>query len=112
MRFLTLLLCCFVLALVACEKSTDNPKLTDCDEAILKQLNFSAFSGTIPNDECGFHLDKYRFTDGEFYYRPDDNCADLVNQYFNCKGENICDNNGTCPGSSGAEFVRIIGKND
>lgn len=109
MRILSLLLCCTALMLVACEKSNYTPKLTPCDEAIVQQLNFTAFTGTIPDNECGFHLDKYRFTNGEFYYRPDDNCSDFITQYVDCNGNTICNETGICPGSLGAEFIRIVG---
>lgn len=112
MRLFSLLLCFTLLTFLACEKSESSPKLTACDEAILLQLGYDAFAGTIPNTECGLHLDKYRFTDGEFYYRPDDNCADMIIQFFNCDGEDICDETGICPGSANAEFISAIGITD
>ncbi len=99
-----------LLFLLACEKSDNAPK-EGCDEAILAQLGYVRPEGEVDfsGPDCIGFLNKLRFADGEIYYMPDCNCCDMALRIYNCDGEDICDEDGLCPGFADSEVVEIVG---
>jgi len=96
---------------VACEKSNDTPKLEGCEEAILEQLGYVAANDNINfnGPDCLDFLSKYRADDGESFYVPDCTCCDMNLRVYNCAGEDICNEDGLCPGFVDMQHIGPIG---
>lgn len=95
----------------ACEKPNDTPKLAGCEEAILAQLGYVAANGDIDfsGSGCVDFLSKFGAENGDFFYVPDCTCCDMNLQVYNCAGEDICDEDGLCPGFADMEYIGHIG---
>lgn len=92
----------------SCNKVDNQP--SECDTALLEMFSMVAYNGDINEREgCQDFLNKFQLSSGEMVYSPDCTCCDMNLSVFNCAGENICTEEGSCPGFPGATFVATIG---